>query len=194
MWKDYATGERIYRATFGIDIEPGQIAIREDADQNIFAYSMIDGSETEICITKYVGDVEGDLYIPAKYKGYTIARISEDVFENLTKTTKIINMSAAQVTLPVVEGHYWTLTETGSRYVTILPAGETAVRDDYVGRGLHYEGLKLEAYDYTGSAIKPKITVYDGKRLLKEKTDYTITYKNITNGLCTFKSERAWTR
>lgn len=33
---------------------------------------------------------------------------------------------------------------------------------------------------YTGSAIKPKITVYDGEKLLKEKKDYTVYYfKNI---------------
>ena len=34
---------------------------------------------------------------------------------------------------------------------------------------------------YTGKAIKPTILVYDGKVRLKEKTDYTITYKANTN-------------
>lgn len=34
--------------------------------------------------------------------------------------------------------------------------------------------------DYTGSAIKPEIRVYDHKKLLKNGTDYTITYKNNT--------------
>ena len=34
---------------------------------------------------------------------------------------------------------------------------------------------------YTGKAIKPVILVYDGTRQLKEKTDYTVTYKQNTN-------------
>lgn len=34
---------------------------------------------------------------------------------------------------------------------------------------------------YTGSAIKPVVKVYYEKTLLKEKTDYTITYKNNKN-------------
>ncbi len=35
--------------------------------------------------------------------------------------------------------------------------------------------------DYTGKAIKPGIRVYDGRMLLKEKTDYTVAYKKNTD-------------
>ncbi|MDE7185020.1 MAG: type I pullulanase [Lachnospiraceae bacterium] len=34
---------------------------------------------------------------------------------------------------------------------------------------------------YAGKAFKPEIFVYDGKTKLKEKTDYTVSYKNNTN-------------
>ena len=34
---------------------------------------------------------------------------------------------------------------------------------------------------YTGKAVKPVVQVYDGRRLLKEKTDYTVAYKQNTN-------------
>ena len=34
---------------------------------------------------------------------------------------------------------------------------------------------------YTGKAIKPAIHVYDGRTLLKEKTDYTLSYKKNTD-------------
>ena len=34
---------------------------------------------------------------------------------------------------------------------------------------------------YTGKALKPAILVYDGRTLLKEKTDYTVSYKDNTN-------------
>ncbi|MCR5503530.1 MAG: hypothetical protein K6F53_11030 [Lachnospiraceae bacterium] len=40
---------------------------------------------------------------------------------------------------------------------------------------------KVYQYDYTGSAIKPVIRVYDGGVLLKEKKDYTLIVKNMTN-------------
>ncbi|MCR5178865.1 MAG: hypothetical protein K6C95_07780, partial [Lachnospiraceae bacterium] len=34
-----------------------------------------------------------------------------------------------------------------------------------------------KSYRYTGTAIKPAFHVYDGAKLLKEKTDYTVSYK-----------------
>jgi len=49
-----------------------------------------------------------------------------------------------------------------------------------------HSGLTLGAdgkfhITYTGKAIKPAILVYDGRTLLKEKTDYTLTYKKNTD-------------
>lgn len=38
-----------------------------------------------------------------------------------------------------------------------------------------------DAYIYTGAAIRPAISVYYNGDLLKEKTDYTVTYKNNVN-------------
>lgn len=36
-------------------------------------------------------------------------------------------------------------------------------------------------YKYTGTAIKPVVYVFDGDKLLTEKKDYTVAYKNNTN-------------
>ncbi len=38
--------------------------------------------------------------------------------------------------------------------------------------------LELPDYTYTGAQIKPVVTVYDGDKLLKLGTDYTVTYGN----------------
>ena len=46
--------------------------------------------------------------------------------------------------------------------------------------GLWIDGLE-ESYTYTGKAIKPQVSIYDGTTLLKEKVDYTISYKNNVN-------------
>lgn len=39
----------------------------------------------------------------------------------------------------------------------------------------------VSEYTYTGKAIKPEVRVYDYKKRLEEKKDYTISYKNNTN-------------
>lgn len=46
--------------------------------------------------------------------------------------------------------------------------------------GLWISGLRKNV-NYTGSAIKQDINVYHGNMLLREKTDYTVSYKNNTN-------------
>ena len=55
-----------------------------------------------------------------------------------------------------------------------IPEGGVAA----IPEGLWIAGVEEEGYVYTGNAIKPAVRVYDHKTLLKEKTDYTISYKN----------------
>lgn len=59
-----------------------------------------------------------------------------------------------------------------------------------VPKGLWIAGLTVyeestgwipKRFTYTASQIKPEIRVYDGNKLLKEKTDYTVTFKNNVN-------------
>ncbi len=45
--------------------------------------------------------------------------------------------------------------------------------------GIYMDPIQ-ESYAYTGSAIKPAVRLYDQGTLLKEKTDYTVTYANNT--------------
>lgn len=40
---------------------------------------------------------------------------------------------------------------------------------------------RVDDQEYTGSAIKPVVTVYDGTRKLKEKVDYKVSYSNNKN-------------
>lgn len=50
--------------------------------------------------------------------------------------------------------------------------------DGRIPDGLWIAGVSEYGYMYTGKAIKPAVRVYDHKTLLKEKTDYTISYAN----------------
>lgn len=52
--------------------------------------------------------------------------------------------------------------------------------DGIIPDGLWIAGIVEDGYDYTGNVIKPVVRVYDNKTLLKEKQDYTISYKNNT--------------
>ena len=49
-----------------------------------------------------------------------------------------------------------------------------------IPENLWIAGIDDNGYTYTGEAIKPVVRVYDKNTLLKEKTDYTISYKNNT--------------
>lgn len=40
---------------------------------------------------------------------------------------------------------------------------------------------KIAVFAYTGNALKPVVHVYDGTKLLKEKKDYTVSYRNNKN-------------
>ena len=50
-----------------------------------------------------------------------------------------------------------------------------------VPEGLWIAGINENGYEYTGKAIKPEIRVYYGGVLLREKSDYKISYKNNIN-------------
>ncbi|MBR6156621.1 MAG: hypothetical protein IKQ27_06650 [Lachnospiraceae bacterium] len=57
------------------------------------------------------------------------------------------------------------------------------ISEDIPADGIILDGIwttGVVSYVYTGSAIKPNFRVYDRKKLLKQKTDYTVTYKNTT--------------
>lgn len=58
---------------------------------------------------------------------------------------------------------------------------EQGLTDENVPDGLWVSGINPYGYTYTGSKIVPQIKVYDGKTLLKNKKDYTISIKNNIN-------------
>ncbi len=60
----------------------------------------------------------------------------------------------------------------------VLP--EDVPSDGVIPQGLWIAGIAEEGYAYTGRAVKPDVRVYDHKTLLKQKTDYVISYRNNT--------------
>ena len=67
----------------------------------------------------------------------------------------------------------YTCSRCGDTYTELIPKK--------IPEGLWISGLP-QSVPYTGSAVKPEgISVYHGDTLLREKTEYTISYKNNTN-------------
>ena len=60
-------------------------------------------------------------------------------------------------------------------YGDILPEDRPGYVSD---SGIWIAGISEDGYTYTGKAIKPVVRVYNHTTLLKEKTDYTISYAN----------------
>ena len=53
--------------------------------------------------------------------------------------------------------------------------------DGIIPDGIWMAGLRADGYTYTGKAITPSFRVYDGKKMLVVKKDYTVSYKNNIN-------------
>ena len=61
-----------------------------------------------------------------------------------------------------------------------LSLGEFTIQPKSIA-GVTIEGIEANGYEFTGSEIKPAITVKDGDKTLTEDTDYTVTYTGNTN-------------
>ena len=72
----------------------------------------------------------------------------------------------------------------------VLPTDIPA--DGVIPDGLWIAGVSDKGYAYTGKAIKPGVRVYDHKTLLKEKTDYTISYTKNTKAYAYQPSDQAF--
>ena len=57
--------------------------------------------------------------------------------------------------------------------------------------GIWMAGLQADGYTYTGKAVTPSFRVYDGRKLLTEKKDYTVSYKNNINAASAADGKKA---
>ena len=63
--------------------------------------------------------------------------------------------------------------------------------DGIIPDGIWMAGLQAGGYTYTGKAITPSFKVYDGKKLLNVKKDYTVSYKNNINAATADDAKKA---
>ncbi len=68
---------------------------------------------------------------------------------------------------------------------------EEVPEDGIIPDGIWMAGLQAGGYTYTGKAITPSFKVYDGKKLLNVKKDYTVSYKNNINAATADDAKKA---
>ena len=68
---------------------------------------------------------------------------------------------------------------------------EEVPEDGIIPDGIWMAGLQTDGYTYTGKAITPSFKVYDGKKLLTIKKDYTVSYKNNINAATADDAKKA---
>ena len=68
---------------------------------------------------------------------------------------------------------------------------EDVPEDGIIPDGIWMSDLQAGGYTYTGKAITPSFRVYDGKKLLTIKKDYTVSYKNNINAATADDAKKA---
>ncbi len=156
-----------------------EISMRESfAEPHIFCVSMrrTDLSEADVKVKGIIYD--GLQHVPQVTVTCDGKVLREDIDYKAYYAEYVIETGEYELTIKGI-GAYG-----GEKKVTfsVVDRGdilmEDTPEDGKIPNGLWIAGIRKEGYDYTGSAVKPDIRVYDGKVLLQEQVDYTISYKN----------------
>ncbi|MBR5578161.1 MAG: BspA family leucine-rich repeat surface protein, partial [Lachnospiraceae bacterium] len=144
-------------------------------------------------------DREGGLRIRAWKKSDAITKIEAQITQNFPEAESIVETPVAMNYVDNYYTRYAVLkegisgisvkitayNEAGETTEKVIPLTEPNIETEAVNdlwvRFLDGYGEDNKNYVYTGSAIKPKVQVYEATTLLTEKKDYTLSYKNNTN-------------
>lgn len=127
-----------------------------------------------------IGTTEADPPVPTRENGI---RYTEPIEITSDTVVKAIAMKALYRDSKVAKFSFSvkdTSLNQGDVLDSDLPKGES--KEEQISKiGKYFWTSTIEEQTYTGKQIKPEFRVYYGKKLLKEKADYTVSYKNNTN-------------
>ncbi len=123
------------------------------------------------------------MYLPAD---------TQDTVTRLVLGTTVYEVTVKEIGYDGTEVNEFTLksdadgnTDLGDVLVEDIPE-EGGIPD-----GIWMAGLQADGYTYTGKAVTPSFRVYDGRKLLTEKKDYTVSYKNNINAASAADGKKA---
>lgn len=159
-----------------------KLALKESCEApEIFcvAYSRTDLSEAEVQVEGIIYD--GMPHIPQVTvicEGKTLVPDKDYVVYYEEQVTEVGNYELTVKGIGVYEGEKAVSYFVADRGDILM---EDTPEDGIIPEGLWVAGIREGGYDYTGTAIKPEMRVYDKNVLLKEQMDYTVSYKNNIN-------------
>ena len=159
-----------------------KLALKESCEApEIFcvAYSRTDLSEAEAQVEGIIYD--GMPHIPQVIvicEGKTLVPDKDYVVYYEEQVTEVGNYELTVKGIGVYEGEKAVSYFVADRGDILM---EDTPEDGIIPEGLWVAGIREGGYDYTGTAIKPEMRVYDKNVLLKEQVDYTVSYKNNIN-------------
>ncbi len=159
-----------------------KLALKESCETpEIFcvAYSRTDLSEAEVQVEGIIYD--GMPHIPqvtVNCEGKTLVLDKDYVVYYEEQVTEVGNYELTVKGIGVYEGEKSVSYFVADRGDILM---EDTPEDGIIPEGLWVAGIREGGYDYTGTAIKPEMRVYDKNVLLKEQVDYTVSYKNNIN-------------
>lgn len=106
----------------------------------------------------------------------SVTSIDDNAFYNCSKELTIYGTAGSYAETYAKENNIKFSTGTSSQTPpqTEQPAGKKTISDSHVA-------ISQTSYVYDGTAKTPAVTVKDGNTILKEGTDYTVTYENNIN-------------
>lgn len=159
-----------------------KLALKESCETpEIFcvAYSRTDLSDAEVQVEGIIYD--GMPHIPQVTvicEGKTLVPDKDYVVYYEEQVTEVGNYELTVKGIGVYEGEKAVSYFVADRGDILM---EDTPEDGIIPEGLWVAGIREGGYDYTGTAIKPEMRVYDKNVLLKEQVDYTVSYKNNIN-------------
>ncbi|MGN0594866.1 MAG: leucine-rich repeat domain-containing protein [Hominimerdicola sp.] len=146
-------------------------------------YNTSDGGTVSVC-------VQNNSYVPVADSVITVS----DSEGNVIKTIEVPNVAAREIKVYEIPASellesgvnesfvYLTITNDAQEYDTLNNSDVISVR--------RFSGITIDSCEislskttapYTGSAIKPRVTIKDGDKTLVSGTDYVIRYENNVN-------------
>ena len=112
------------------------------------------------------------MYLPA----YTEDTVTRLVFDNAVYVATVKKFDYGREPGRYSDFTLISSTDGKAEYGEVLR--EDVPDDGIIPDGIWMSDLQTGGYTYTGKAITPSFRVYDGKKMLAVKKDYTVSYKN----------------
>ena len=158
-----------YYITYLNNINAGEATIRvvgmgmyAGTVEKNFTIGKVALSDTEVFFEQDAYAATGSA-IEAKFK-VTLNGITIDEKQYTAEYKNNVNIGKASVVLTAAANSNFTGTKTADFTIAAKAAADLTVT------------LEKDTYDYSGTAITPAAVVKDGDQILKEGTDYTVTY------------------